>query len=143
MRSMKFPVNLSSGLAWNTHALSWLMLLAPSCYLDVLDKLQRGRKTAGLSLGTSLESFTHRRNVVRLSLYRSSVEDIHLNWWNCFLFLILMRILLITQKGSMVFPSLFPDLFVDAFSCNSKSCFGFVLKDWFGKNARSDIRFSL
>ena len=40
---------------------------APSCYLDVLYKLQR--RTVGFSLGASLEPLAHRRNVASLSLF--------------------------------------------------------------------------
>ena len=43
---------------------------APSCYLDLLDKLQkRIRRIVGLSLAASLEPLAHRRNVVSLSLF--------------------------------------------------------------------------
>ena len=43
---------------------------APSCYLELLEKLQkRIRRTAGPSLATSLEPLAHRRNVASLSLF--------------------------------------------------------------------------
>ena len=43
---------------------------APSCYLELLDKLQnRICKTVGPSLDASLESLAHRRNVASLSLF--------------------------------------------------------------------------
>ena len=43
---------------------------APSCYLELPDKLQkRICKTVGPSLAASLEPFAHRRNVARLSLF--------------------------------------------------------------------------
>ena len=43
---------------------------APSCYLDLLDKLQkRICRIAGPSLAASLEPFAHRRNVASLSLF--------------------------------------------------------------------------
>ena len=46
--------------------------VAPSCYLKLLDKLQkRICRTFGLSLTTSLEPLTHRRNVTSLSLFYS------------------------------------------------------------------------
>ena len=46
--------------------------VAPSCYLKLLDKLQkRICRTFGLSLITSLEPLTHRRNVTSLSLFYS------------------------------------------------------------------------
>ena len=42
---------------------------APSCYLELLDKLQkRIRRTVGPSLAAALEPLAHRRNVVSLSL---------------------------------------------------------------------------
>ena len=42
----------------------------PSCYLELLDKLQnRICRTAGPSLATSLEPLAHRRNVASLSLF--------------------------------------------------------------------------
>ena len=43
---------------------------APSCYLELLDKLQKWIcRTVGPSLATSLEYLAHRRNVVSLSLF--------------------------------------------------------------------------
>ena len=43
---------------------------APSCYLDLLDKLQkRICRIVGPSLAASLEPLAHRRNVARLSLF--------------------------------------------------------------------------
>ena len=43
---------------------------ASSCYLELLDKLQkRICRTVGPSLATSLEPLAHRRNVVSLSLF--------------------------------------------------------------------------
>ena len=43
---------------------------APSCYLQLLNKLQkRICRTVGPSLATSLESLAHRRNVASLSLF--------------------------------------------------------------------------
>ena len=58
---------------------------APSCYLELLDKLQkRIWRTVGPSLTASLEPLTHRRNVARLSLFyryyfgRCSSELAHL-----------------------------------------------------------------
>ena len=42
---------------------------APSCYLDMLDKLKkRVYRTVGPTLAASLEPFGHRRNVVSFSL---------------------------------------------------------------------------
>ena len=43
---------------------------APSCYLELLDKLQKQiRRTVGPSFPASLEPLAHRRNVASLSLY--------------------------------------------------------------------------
>ena len=43
---------------------------APSCYLELLDKLQkRVCRTVGLSLADSLKPLAHCRNVARLSLF--------------------------------------------------------------------------
>ena len=43
---------------------------APSCYLELLDKLQKPiRMTVGPSLAASLEQLAHRRNVANLSLF--------------------------------------------------------------------------
>ena len=43
---------------------------APSCYLELLDKLQkRIRRTVGPSLPASLEPLAHRRNVASLNLF--------------------------------------------------------------------------
>ena len=43
---------------------------APSCYLELLDKLQkRICRTVGASLAASLETLAHRQNVASLSLF--------------------------------------------------------------------------
>ena len=43
---------------------------APSCYLELLDKLQKPIcRTVGPTLAASLEPLAHRRNVVSLSLF--------------------------------------------------------------------------
>ena len=43
---------------------------APSCYLELLDKLQKQLwRTVGTSLAASLEPLAHRRNVASLSLF--------------------------------------------------------------------------
>ena len=43
---------------------------APSCYLELLDKLQkRICKTVGPSLAASLETLAHRQNVASLSIF--------------------------------------------------------------------------
>ena len=48
---------------------------APSCYLELLDKLQKWIcRTVGPSLTASLEPLAHYQNVARLSLFRCSSE---------------------------------------------------------------------
>ena len=43
---------------------------APSCYLELLDKLQKRRcRTVGPSIAASLEPLTHRQNAASLSLF--------------------------------------------------------------------------
>ena len=43
---------------------------APSCHLELLDKLQKGLcRTVGLSLAASLEPLAHRRSVASLNLF--------------------------------------------------------------------------
>ena len=63
---------------------------APSCYLELLDKLQkRICRTVGASLAASLEQLAHRRNMASLSLfYGHYLVDVLQNWlyWFHFLF---------------------------------------------------------
>ena len=45
---------------------------APSCYLELLDKLQKQIcRTVGLSLAASLEPLAHHQNLASLSLFLS------------------------------------------------------------------------
>ena len=75
---------------------------APSCYLELLDKLQKWIcRTAGPSLAASLEPLAHPRNVASLSL---------LNWLNWFLFLIVEGDLLVILIDCMIFLSPFLDV---------------------------------
>ena len=85
---------------------------APSCYLELLDKLQkRICRNAGSSLAASLEPLAHFQNVARLTLfYRYYLVDVHLNWPNWFLFLILVVGLLIILIDCMIFLSPFLDV---------------------------------
>ena len=64
---------------------------APSCYLELLDKLQkRICKTVGPSLGASLETLAYHRDVASSSLSIGiTLIDVHLNWLNWFNFRIL------------------------------------------------------
>ena len=61
-----------------------LLLLAATCYLEMLDKLQkRICKTVGPLLAASVEFWTYRRNITSLNLFYSiSLVDVHLNWLN-------------------------------------------------------------
>ena len=60
-------INLPYGVGWNTVVMSGL---APSCYLEFLDKLQkRICRTVSSSLAASLEPLVHRRNVASLSIF--------------------------------------------------------------------------
>ena len=85
---------------------------APSCYLELLDKLQkRICRTVGPSLSASLEPLAHRRNGASLSLfYRYYFGDVHLNWLNWFHFLILEGGLLVILIDCMIFLSPFLDV---------------------------------
>ena len=50
---------------------------APSCYLELLDKIQkRICRTVGPSLAASLEPLAHRRNIASLSLFYSSMAEL-------------------------------------------------------------------
>ena len=86
---------------------------APSCYLEVLDKLQiRICRTVGPSLAASLEPLAHHWNAASLSLFyryyfgRCSSELAQ----NCFHFLFLEGGLLIILIDCMIFVSLFLDV---------------------------------
>ena len=85
---------------------------APSCYLELLDKLQkRICRAVDPSFAASLESLAHRRNVASLSLfYRYSLVDVHLNWLNWFHFLILDGGLLVILTDCTIFLSPFLDV---------------------------------
>ena len=85
---------------------------APSCYLELLDKLQkRIYRTVGPSLPASLEPLAHRRNVASLVFSIGiTLADVHLNWLNWFHFLILEGGLLVILIDCMIFVSPFLDL---------------------------------
>ena len=83
---------------------------APSCYLELLDKLQkRICRTVGPSLAASLEPLAHRRNVASFCIGITLV-DVHLNWLNWFHFLILEGDLLVILIDCMIFLSPFLDV---------------------------------
>ena len=84
---------------------------ANSCYLELLDKLQKGVcRIFGLSLATSLEPLAHRQNVAFLSLFCRCLEDVHLKWLNWFHFLSVEGSLLIILADCMIFLSPFLDV---------------------------------
>ena len=84
----------------------------PSCYLELLDELQkRICRTSGPSLAASLEFLAHRRNVASLSLfYRYYFSRFLQNWRNWFHFLFLEEGLLVILIDCMVFLSPFLDV---------------------------------
>ena len=83
---------------------------APSCFLEMLDKLQkRICRTVDPSLAASLEPLTHRQNVVNLSLFIGvTLVDVHLKWLNWFHFLIPERSLLVILIDCHGFSFFFP-----------------------------------
>ena len=84
---------------------------APSCFLGLLDKLQKWIcRTVGTSLATSLEPLARHQNVTSLSLFYCIIlVDVHLNWPNWFHILILKGGLLVTLTGCIIFLSPFLD----------------------------------
>ena len=82
---------------------------APSCYLELLDKLKNGNAcTVGLLIASSLEPLGHRRNVISLSLdyvYEYYLVDVHLERLNWLHFILLEGGLLVILINCMVFLS--------------------------------------
>ena len=85
---------------------------APSCYLQLLDKLQKQIcRTVGSSLATSVEPLAHCRNVASLSLFYSYYFDSDLlNWLNWFHLLFLEGGKLVILIDCMIFLSPFLDV---------------------------------
>ena len=85
---------------------------APSCYLELLDKVQkRICKTVSPSIAASLEPLAHRRNVASLSFSIGiALVDVYLKGLNWFHFLILEGGLLVIQINRMIFLSPFRDV---------------------------------
>ena len=76
---------------------------APSCYLELLDKLQkRICRTVGPSLVVSLEPLAHHRNLTSFSTGITLV-DVLQNWLNWFHFLFLKGSLLVILINCMIF----------------------------------------
>ena len=80
---------------------------APSCYLDLLDKLQKQIcRIVGPSLVASLELMAHRRNVASLVFSIGIIlVDVLQNWLNWFRFLFLEGGLPVILKDCMIFLS--------------------------------------
>ena len=78
---------------------------APSCYLELLDKLQKQIcRTVGPSLAASLEPLAHHRNMASLSLFVGiTLVDVLQNWLNWFYFLFLEAGLLVILIDCMIF----------------------------------------
>ena len=85
---------------------------ALSCYLELLDKLQkRICRTVGPSLAVSLQPFAHRRNVASLSFFLGiTLVDVHLNWLNWFHFLTLEGCLFVVLIDCMIYLSALLDI---------------------------------
>ena len=85
---------------------------APSCYLELLDKLQKWIwRTVGPSLAASLEPLAHQWNVASLSpSIGITLVDVHLNWLHWSHFLIHKGGLLFILIDCMVFLSPFLDV---------------------------------
>ena len=90
----------------------FFIVIAPSCYLELFDKLQkRICRTIGPSLAASLEPLAHCQNVASLSLFIGiTLVDVHLNCLNWFHFLILVGGLLVILIDCMIFLSPFLDV---------------------------------
>ena len=87
-------------ISWDCHVWSG----ASSYYLELLDKLRkRTCRIISPSLASFIEALAHRRNVASLSIrIRITLVDVHLNWPNCFHFLILERGLFVILIDSMI-----------------------------------------
>ena len=84
---------------------------APSCHLELLDKLQkRICRTVGPLLAASLESLAHRQNVASFFSIGITLVYVHLNWLNWFHFFILEGGLLVILIDCMIFLSPFLDV---------------------------------
>ena len=84
---------------------------APSCYLELLDKLQkRICRTVGPSLIASLEPLAHHQNLASVSLSYRSYFGRSWNWLNWFHFPILEGGVLVILIYSMIFLSPFLDV---------------------------------
>ena len=84
---------------------------APSCNLELLDKLQKWIcRTDGPSLAASREPLAHCGNVTSLSLFCSTLADVLQNWLNWYHLLFLEGGLLVILMDCMIFLSSFLDV---------------------------------
>ena len=94
---------------------------APSCYLELLDKLQKQIcRTVCPSLGASLKPLVHHQNVASLSLFCSiTLVDVLQNWLSWFHFLFFKGGLLVIQDRlhdfSVSTPRCYKDDYVKSF----------------------------
>ena len=110
LRLLFISINLPYSLAWNTVAMSGLMLLTAA---EMLNKLQKQIcRTVVPSLSAFLESLDHCRKIASLSFFIciTMVDDVHSNWPNWFHFLILDGGLLYIQIDYMILLSSFLDV---------------------------------
>ena len=110
LRLLFISINLPYSLAWNTVAMSGLMLLTAA---EMLNKLQKQIcRTVVPSLFAFLESLDHCRKIASLSFFIciTMVDDVHSNWPNWFHFLILDGGLLYIQIDYMILLSSFLDV---------------------------------
>ena len=96
-----------------SYNLSYVWAGAPSCYLLLLDKVQkRICRSVGPSLAASLEPFAHRQTVTSLRHFSKGITlvDVLQNWLNWFHFLFLKGGLLVILIDCMIFLSPFLDV---------------------------------
>ena len=122
MRLLCISINLPYGPCMEYCCHVWVG--APSCYLELLDKLQkRLLRTFVSSLAASLEPLAHCQNVAGLSLLVFSIGitfvDVLQNWlhWFHFLFLegFLLVILIRLHDFSVTIPRCYENVYVNSF----------------------------
>ena len=85
--------------------------VAPSCYLELLEKLQkRICRTVSPSLAAFLEPLIHCQNAVSLSLFYRYLIDVFQNWLSWFHFFFLEGVLFVILTDCMIFLSQFLDV---------------------------------
>ena len=97
---------------------------APSCSLQLIDKLQKQIcRSVCSSLAAPLEPLVHRRSVASLSLFYSiTLVDVLPNWLNWFHFLLPDGGLLVILIDCMIFLSPFLDVIKMSMSTVSLTC---------------------